>query len=116
MASVIGSKKCDAKGGLATGLDRLAWTPAGPEMGARNRQTNRAQSNAGKLQDRRGAAMARRQPTPPQKRTADRRAIASLASLRRWGLFELHPAHSNAGEFQHRRRQAMARRQPIAAR
>src|SRR5262249_58490066 len=116
MASVIGSKKCDAKGGLATGLDRLAWTPAGPEVGARNRQTDRAQPNAGKLQDRRRAAMARRQLIARQKRAAGRRAIASLAPLRRWSLFELHPAHSNAGEFQPPRRPAMVRRQPPAAR
>src|SRR6266568_3684812 len=95
MASVIGSKKCDAEGGLATRLDRLAWTPAGPEMGARNRQSDRAQSNAGKLQGRRRSARARRQPIARQKRaTAGRRAIAArLAPLRPRRLFESEPAH-----------------------
>src|SRR6266481_3257360 len=112
MASVIGSKKCDAKGGLATRLDRLAWTPAGPEMGARNRQTDRAQSNAGKLQDRRRAAMARRQLIVCEKRTAGRRPIASVASLRRYDLFASQPAR--VGDVAGRRRAGTPRRQPLA--
>src|SRR2546423_7657693 len=33
MASAIGSKRCDVRSGLATGLDRLGSAPAGPAVG-----------------------------------------------------------------------------------
>src|SRR5262249_45390576 len=58
--------------------------------------------------------MARREPiiAAPQRRTANRRPIASLASLRRRALFESQPAR--VGDVEGRRRSAPARRQPVA--
>src|SRR5262249_8717312 len=110
MASVIGSKKCDAR------LDRLGWTPAGPEKGARNRQTDCAQSNAGKLQDRRRAAMARRQLIVCEKRTEGRGAIARLGAAPPERPFALDSAQWNSGSVQGRRRAATARRNRVAVR
>src|SRR5215470_8707797 len=81
MASAIGSKKCDVRSGLATGLDRLGSAPAGPAVGARNRQTDCAQSNAGKFQDRRRGTPRRRQAVARWKRTPARRAVERLVAL-----------------------------------
>src|SRR6266516_7022345 len=63
-------------GGLATRFDRLESAPAGPGVGACNRQTDRAQPNAGEFQDRRRGGTARRRRVAARSRPKDRRAVA----------------------------------------